>query len=136
MTNLSTILNNKPCPCGSQHTYSKCCKPWHAGEQYLQAPTAEALMRSRYSAYVIDHLPYLLDTWHPSTRPEQISPNPTGIKWLGLTIRSYHNQSDTQATVEFVARSRLQGRATRMHEKSIFLRENGQWFYVDGIFIE
>jgi SEC-C motif-containing protein len=98
----------------------------------MQAPTAEALMRSRYSAFVLDNLPYLLATWHPSTRPSALEPNPPGLKWLGLAIKQTRSQDPEHATVEFVARSRQAGRAHRLHELSRFVREDGQWFYVDG----
>ncbi len=98
----------------------------------MQAPTAEALMRSRYSAFVLDKLPYLLATWHPSTRPASFGPNPPGLKWLGLDVKAAADQDTDHATVEFVARSRLDGRASRLHETSRFVREGGQWFYVDG----
>lgn len=98
----------------------------------MQAPTAEALMRSRYSAFVLDRLQYLLATWHPSTRPPSLAPNPPDLKWLGLEVKAAAAQDADHATVEFVARSRQAGRASRMHEISRFVREGGQWFYVDG----
>ncbi|ALX85570.1 hypothetical protein APT56_21560 [Achromobacter denitrificans] len=120
------------CPCGSAKSYTACCGRWHAGPLALQAPTAQDLMRSRYSAFVLDRLAYLLDTWHPSTRPASLEPNPPGLKWLGLTVKQARDQDADHATVEFVARSRLAGRATRMHEVSRFVREAGRWYYVDG----
>lgn len=98
----------------------------------MLAPTAEALMRSRYSAFVLDKLPYLLATWHASTRPSSLEPNPPDLKWLGLAIKQARSQDADHATVEFVARSRQAGRAHRMHETSRFVREDGQWYYVDG----
>jgi len=98
----------------------------------MQAPTAEALMRSRYSAFVLDKLPYLLATWHPSTRPAALDPNPPDLKWLGLAVKKAQVQDADHATVEFVARSRQAGRAHRLHELSRFVREGGRWYYVDG----
>ena len=95
----------------------------------MQAPTAEALMRSRYSAFVLDKLPYLLASWHPSTRPASLEPNPSDLKWLGLTIKQARDQDTDHATVEFVARSRQAGRAHRMHEVSRFVREGGPVSY-------
>ena len=89
-------------------------------------------MRSRYSAFVLDELQYLLDTWHPDTRPAQLEPNPTDLKWLGLQIKQHQQQDADHATVEFVARYRQAGRATRLHETSQFLRVGGQWLYLDG----
>src|SRR5690606_41619638 len=74
----------QPCPCGSGSSYQQCCQLWHQGPRRLMAPTAEALMRSRYSAFVLDELQYLLDTWHPDTRPAQLEPNPPGLKWLEI----------------------------------------------------
>jgi SEC-C motif-containing protein len=120
------------CPCGNPKPYSECCGRWHEGPQALQASSAEALMRSRYSAFVLDKLPYLLATWHPSTRPSALEPNPPDLKWLGLAIKQTASQDSEHATVEFVARSRQAGRAHRLHELSRFVREGGQWFYVDG----
>ncbi|RBL82227.1 hypothetical protein DDE05_39175 [Streptomyces cavourensis] len=126
------MLNPAACPCGSAKSYAACCGRWHEGPQALQAPTAQDLMRSRYSAFVLDKLPYLLDTWHPSTRPASLDPNPPGLKWLGLAIKQARTQDADHATVEFVARSRLAGRASRLHEVSRFVRESGRWYYVDG----
>lgn len=124
------------CPCGSSD-YATCCKPCHDG---TAAPTAERLMRSRYSAYVLGLMPYIYDTWHASTRPPRGELIHDGsIKWLGLEIRKHVPNGD-DATVEFVARSKSGGRAHRLHEISRFVREsdgNGdRWFYIDGVFPE
>ena len=89
-------------------------------------------MRSRYSAFVLDLTDYLLATWHASTRPSSIAPNETGMKWLGLEVRRHRVVDADHAEVEFVARSKLAGRAHRLHELSRFVREDGRWFYVDG----
>ncbi|SOE50689.1 YchJ family protein [Orrella dioscoreae] len=121
-----------PCPCASGHSYAACCQRWHEGPRRLLAPDAASLMRSRYSAFVLDRLDYLLETWHPDTRPSGLEPNPPGLKWLGLDVRGHAQQDADHATVEFVARSRLQGRASRLHETSRFVRQDGRWFYVDG----
>ena len=120
------------CPCGKGATYLACCARWHAGEQAMHAPDAETLMRSRYSAYVLDRLDYLLASWHPSTRPVAMSPNPPGLKWLGLTVKQHVVADESHASVAFVARHRLHGRAHCLEETSRFVRENGQWLYVDG----
>ncbi|MDP2004439.1 MAG: YchJ family metal-binding protein [Rubrivivax sp.] len=120
------------CPCGSGRTCAACCGRWHSGEHHLQAPDAEALMRSRYSAYVLGLGDYLRDTWHASTRPTEAITFEQGLRWLGLEVRR-HGQTDAEhAVVEFVARSKLGGRALRLHETSRFVRELGRWFYVDG----
>ena len=89
-------------------------------------------MRSRYSAFVRDRIDYLLATWHPSTRPARIEPNPAGLKWLGLELRRHTVIDAEHATVEFVARSKRGRRAERLHEISRFVREDGCWFYLDG----
>ena len=123
------------CPCDSQLNYDACCGRWHQqflNEQTLGAPSAEALMRSRYSAYVLDQLPYLLATWHPSTRPDSLAPNDVALRWLSLEIKDHQQRDESHATVEFVARSKLAGRAHRMREVSQFMREHGAWFYLDG----
>jgi SEC-C motif-containing protein len=98
----------------------------------VHAPTPEALMRSRYSAYVLGLSDYLLATWHPRTRPAAIEPDPPGLKWLGLEVRRHEQQDADHATVEFIARSKQGGRAARLHELSRFVREDGRWYYVDG----
>jgi SEC-C motif-containing protein len=117
-----------PCPCGSDKPYADCCGPYHDGEP---APTPEALMRSRYSAYVLGHLEYLLATWHPSTAPGELELSP--IKWLSLEVRHAESSADA-GVVEFVALYRVNGKAERMHETSRFVREGGRWFYIDGQF--
>ena len=82
-------------------------------------------MRSRYSAYVLKLADYLLASWHPSTRPSSLDlAEDDGTKWLGL--------DENHATVEFVARYRIDGRGHRLHEISRFVREDARWFYVDG----
>ena len=95
------------------------------------APTAERLMRSRYTAFVLGRIDHLLATWHASTRPAELLLEP-GAKWLGLQIKSHASTGADAAEVEFVARFRVAGRAVRQHERSRFVREHGRWFYVDG----
>ena len=132
------LPSDLPCPCqlaGSSIRYVQCCGVLHqrftdSGE--LSAPDASTLMRSRYSAYVLDQLAYLLATWHASTRPAKLEPNEPGLKWLDLDVKAHQIQDPDHATVEFVARSKLGGRAHRLHEISRFVRENGAWYYVDG----
>ena len=120
-----------PCPCGLPARLSACCGRWHAGPLHLQAPDAEALMRSRYSAYVLRLADYLLATWHPDTRPPALDFEP-GQRWLGLQVLQHTRHDDEQATVAFIARSKVAGRAQQLAETSRFVRESGQWFYVDG----
>ena len=121
-----------PCPCGLPADYDACCGRYHAGPLRGQAPTAEALMRSRYSAFQRGLLDYLLATWHPSTRPAELQPEPPGLRWLGLEVRRHTPIDADHASVEFVARSKLGGRAQRLHETSRFVREDGRWYYLDG----
>lgn len=120
------------CPCDSGRAYGECCGLWHAGlATGVHAPTPEALMRSRYAAYVLGLLDYLLATWHPSSAPGDLELPPT--KWLGLEVREAQAQGDA-GVVEFVARWRDSGgRAGRLHETSRFVREGGRWFYIDGV---
>ncbi|OZI36651.1 hypothetical protein CEG14_16920 [Bordetella genomosp. 1] len=120
------------CPCGAGVRYASCCGRWHHGPLALQAPDAPTLMRSRYSAFVLDELAYLLDTWHPDTRPSALEPNAPDMKWLGLDVRASAQQDENHATVEFVARCKQAGRASRMHELSRFERIDGRWYYLDG----
>lgn len=92
------------------------------------------MMRSRYSAYVLKLEAYLLATWHPDTRPATIEFE--NEKWLGLEVKNHCITDQNHATVEFVARCKVGGRAYRLHETSRFVREDGLWFYVDGEFEE
>lgn len=118
------------CPCGSGTTYGECCGPLHDG---TAAPTAEALMRSRYSAYAVGNLDYVFRTWHPRTRPADLAPTP-GLTWVGLEIlRTVDGGiADDTGEVEFRASFR-DGRGEQvMHETSRFERRGGRWVYVDG----
>jgi SEC-C motif domain protein len=119
------------CPCGA-NDYAACCGRYHNG---APAPDAESLMRSRYSAYVLKLETYLLATWYPSTRPATLDLAADSTKWIALEVKKYLSESADRATVEFVARYKVGGRAGRLHEVSRFVREEGQWFYVDGEFV-
>ena len=119
-----------PCPCESGLTYIACCGLWHAGlDEGRFAPSAEALMRARYSAYALGLIDYLLATWHGSTSPGELELPP--VKWLGLEVRHAQESGDA-GVVEFVARLRDNGRGERIHEISRFVREHGRWYYIDG----
>ena len=120
-----------PCPCGGAN-YATCCGRYHNGEP---APDALTLMRSRYSAYALRLEPYLLASWHDSTRPAALDLAADNTKWTGLEIRKHNAESADRATVEFVARYKIGGRAARLHEVSRFVREDGKWFYLDGKFV-
>ncbi|WP_039749193.1 YchJ family protein [Solimonas variicoloris] len=132
MTKSSRSLADEACPCGSGLPYARCCAPLHAG---VPAAHAEALMRSRYSAYVLGRVDYLLASWDAATRPSaaELTLDPA-TRWLGLKIVRHEADGD-EALVEFVARSRSGGAsAQRLHEISRFVRREGRWFYVDGTF--
>jgi SEC-C motif domain protein len=99
----------------------------------VPATTAEALMRSRYSAYAIGHLDYVFRTWHPRTRPVDVSPLP-GVTWVSLDVlrADAGTVSDDSGTVEFRARFRSAEGERVLHETSRFERRAGRWVYVDG----
>lgn len=120
------------CPCRKKSEttrYADCCEPLHKGLR--PAPTAEALMRSRYAAFVVENAGYLRATWHPSTRPERIDFNP-GQEWQLLRVLGATTNGD-RATVEFTARSRIDGVNHVLNEVSRFERVGGHWLYVDGL---
>ena len=121
------------CPCGSGQAYAACCGAFI--DNGALPATAERLMRSRYSAYVLAREDYLLRTWHGSTRPTQLGLQDAGpVKWLGLKILRCEagGVDDREGIVEFVARYQINGRAERLQEVSRFVRDAGQWLYVDG----
>jgi SEC-C motif domain protein len=124
--------NDTACPCGVA-AYTQCCARYI--EHGEAAPTAEALMRSRYTAYTLRNDAYLKATWHASTRPAEAVAQDDDVKWLGLEVRKHVPDGDA-ATVEFVARYKVGGRAHRLHEVSRFVREEGRWYYLDGTFPE
>jgi SEC-C motif-containing protein len=120
--------------------YADCCGPWHTGlERGEHAPTPEALMRSRYSAYALVQgrgtapralVEYLMKTWHPSTVPGDLALGP--MQWTGLDVL-HQDASGDAGVVEFVAHHKVNGRAARLHELSRFVREGGVWLYADGV---
>ncbi|MFN3376108.1 MAG: YchJ family protein [Burkholderiaceae bacterium] len=134
----ASVAATEPCPCGRQDArgrprpHGQCCGPWLASGG-APAPDAEALMRSRYSAFVLGRADYLQATWHASTRPADLVLDPA-VRWLGLQVRGHWVTGADTAEVEFVARSRQGGRGVRLHERSRFVREAGRWWYVDGDF--
>jgi SEC-C motif domain protein len=117
------------CPCGSGASYADCCGRCHAG---LAAADAEALMRSRYSAFVLRDEAYLRASWDPDTCPADLHLHDAGV-WLGLSVKHHRVTGGDTAEVEFVARYRIGGGpAVRLHERSRFVRREGRWLYVDG----
>jgi SEC-C motif-containing protein len=113
----------RACPCGSGTTYEACCGRYHDGQA---APTPEALMRSRYSAYVLGLSDYLFRTWHPRTRPADLSVVPND--WTGLEVLRADGDE-----VEFIARFSSAAGEGALHETSRFEERGGRWVYVDGV---
>jgi SEC-C motif domain protein len=116
------------CPCGGG-AYETCCAPLHAGQA---APTAERLMRSRFSAFALGLGDYLLASWHPSTRPAHSDRD--DIEWRRLQIvdTDAGGPDDATGIVEFRASYRIDGTAGVLHERSRFARDDGRWAYLDG----
>ncbi|MFF9569011.1 YchJ family protein [Streptomyces sp. NPDC014685] len=124
-----------PCPCGLPATYADCCGRLHAGT--AAAPTCESLMRSRYTAFVVRDAAYLLRTWHPDTRPPAVEFDP-GTRWVSLEVLETTEGSPfhTTGTVTFRAHYTDDGRPDSLHEKSRFVRHDGAWVYVAGVFVD
>ncbi|MEV5277234.1 YchJ family metal-binding protein [Streptomyces sp. NPDC052811] len=123
------------CPCGLPAPYAECCGRYHAGP--AAAPTAEALMRSRFSAFAVQDGPYLLRTWHPDTRPERIDFDP-GMRWTRLEILDTTDGGafHSTATVTFRAHYTHGGEAGSLHEQSRFSRVDDAWVYLDAVFAD
>ena len=123
------VLQN--CHCGAAQGFSQCCEPVISGS--ATAETAEQLMRSRYSAFVVRDEPYLLTSWHPDTRPSRVRLD-AEQRWLGLAIKATQagGATDDNGTVEFVARFKINGKGHRLHELSRFDKVAGRWYYRDG----
>ena len=123
------------CPCGSGDTFGACCGPLLRVER--RAGTAEALMRSRYTAFATGDLEHALESWHPDTRPQRSALAATSgqqMRWLRLDVRSTTGGGpfDDEGTVEFVAIARTEQGRHELHETSHFVREDGRWRYVRG----
>jgi SEC-C motif-containing protein len=118
------------CPCDSGDVFGACCGPIVRGSA---APTAERLMRSRYTAFALGLADHLRSTWHASTRPGSIEIE-ADLRWRRLVIldRERGGPFDRDGVVEFVAQWEQDGRRGRLHERSRFVREDRRWVYVDG----
>ncbi|OEJ41873.1 hypothetical protein AR457_06210 [Streptomyces agglomeratus] len=121
-----------PCPCGLP-AYGECCGRFHSGA--AAAPTAELLMRSRYSAFVVRDAAYLMRSWHPDTRPRSLDLDPD-MRWQGLDILATTEGSafHTTGTVTFRAHYTHRGEPGDLHEQSRFTRHEGAWVYLDAVF--
>ena len=126
----------KPCPCGSGISYQECCEPYLSGTQ--KAPTAEALMRSRYSAYAEHNIDYIIKTCVTEDKrnidEKQTRDWSEKSQWEGLKILSVNKggPGDTEGTVEFEARYTRDGLKDVHHEKALFKKIGGDWMYDDG----
>lgn len=133
---LTSQTTQQRCPCGSEKSFTFCCEPYIEGQK--PAPTAEELMRSRYTAFALGAIDYLIDTTVPEKRElidraifaEQIQ----FTTWTGLTIlnKEAGSKEDTQGVVEFEAAFETEDDQCILHERSSFYAKNGQWFYADG----
>lgn len=123
------------CPCGSGLDYSLCCQPYLRGERV--AERASQLMRSRYTAFVVHDVDWLISSWHPSCQAaqmrESIVAGFANTHWLGLTIFDEVPEKCGESFVSFVARYEENGVPGAIIERSRFLKEQGQWYYIDGI---
>jgi SEC-C motif-containing protein len=122
----------RPCPCGTGLPLHECCGRLHDGT--ATAATAEQLMRSRYSAFVLGRPEYLRETWHPTTRPAALELH-GDVRWTGLDVLVTTGGSllEAEGTVEFRASYDVAGRPGAQHERSRFVRERGRWLYLDGV---
>jgi SEC-C motif-containing protein len=133
-------MNEPDCYCGSQKNYKNCCHPFLTGASKPETP--EQLMRSRYTAFCIKDIEYLISTHHPSRRQDNERDLLTNTihetQWLGLKILKTDMVSDDPHTgfVEFTAFYKTQNTNGQLHERSKFIREAGQWYYLYGEFIE
>jgi SEC-C motif domain protein len=121
----------RTCPCGTPLSYDDCCGRVHSGA--VAAPTAETLMRSRYSAFATGDVEYLLKSWHPDTRPRKLTLDPTQ-RWerLEIVATTGGGPLHQEGTVEFRAHYRHSSHTGVLHEHSRFTRVGGRWLYVDG----
>ncbi|MCF6282785.1 MAG: YchJ family protein [Candidatus Polarisedimenticolaceae bacterium] len=124
------------CHCGSGKLFEECCGPILAGKE--KAITAEALMRSRYSAYAMGKIEYLGDTLHPDNRHDHDVDATRrwamNSEWLNLEIgvTEAGGKEDDKGTVEFTATFKEKGIQRKHHENSRFEKLDGAWYYVDG----
>lgn len=132
----ASLPSDIPCPCGNKATLGDCCGPLLAGS--LAASTAEALMRSRYTAYALKDASYLNATHHPSTRDETLKASLESsfqnCEWTGLKItgRSAGSPLDDAGTVRFEATFVQKAKPYILKELSRFIKEDGRWLYKDG----
>ncbi|MGW2548502.1 YchJ family protein [Kitasatospora sp. NPDC001574] len=128
-------MPSSPCPCGLPGTYGECCGLLHRGQ--AAAATAEALMRSRFSAFAARDEVYLLRTWHPDTRPDSVEFD-AGLRWVRLEVLSgseggpFHSEGTVAFRAHYVE-GREEGVLT---EHSRFVRHEGAWVYLDALSLD
>ena len=136
-TSASTDAASNVCPCRSGKSLDACCGPYLAGT--VPAPTAEALMRSRYSAFATRNVDYLEETLLPETRADfdrgEIEAWAKNSLWTGLEVRSTEGggAGDEEGIVEFIAHFTMNGKPQSHQETSRFAKRDGRWYYVDGV---
>ena len=124
------------CPCGSGNAFSACCEPLIKNE--VKATSAEQLIRSRYSAFTVCEMEYVLNTHHPKTRSDvDMEANLKWAKsssWLGLEIHEVEDDNDAskKAFIKFTAKFKTNGKTASHKERSEFRKEGGEWFFYDG----
>lgn len=125
-------MNALLCPCGSGHLLAQCCGPIVDG--VIEAPTAEALMRSRFTAFATGAADHLLRSWAAAVRPQEVRVDPDR-RWTRLEILDVIDGRELAATgvVEFRAHYEVGGVPGMLRERSSFAREQGRWVYVDGV---
>lgn len=116
------------CPCGLGDGYADCCGRFHRG---TPAPTAESLMRARYTAFAVGDADYLMSTWHPSVRPPRLTIDPA-LRWTRLAVLGTDRGGlfDDAGTVRFRAVYVEGGKRGVLAETSSFARRDGQWTYL------
>ena len=124
------MVEGRRCPCGTGNEYAQCCGPIIDGRA---APTAERLMRSRYTAFALREPRHLLRSWHPTTRPDDLSLD-DALEWLSLEVLATERGGpfDREGVVVFEARFREGEGRGALRERSRFVREGREWFYLDG----
>lgn len=126
------IQSNTPCPCQSNLSYQQCCQSIH---QQKNAPDALTLMRSRYSAFALGLIDYIIDTTLPSQQSllnkEDIANWSQNSTWLGLQITEHHSLDSNHASVTFIAHWQENNQTYQHQEHSIFVYTDNQWFFID-----
>ena len=124
-------MKEKVCPCGSKAPYAECCLPFIDGSKLAEEP--QVLMRSRYTAFCVNAIKYLQDTWHPETLPEDLG-NDEPNNWVSLEIIEFDHDEE-EGEVEFKASLIYDDKLETLHERSLFLFEQGKWLYHSGEFL-